>query len=213
MSSSIPPSHTNMPQFNESEFNDLEEVSQQELNFYNTRYVGKSGDTMTGTLNIAQNLNVSNTLTLTNPITLSNYVAATSGNQIGFTWSGSAGTNLTRGAVATVIYYNAAQPPTYGLYLIQLSFRLSNTGASAATLTALKFGVSWNGTSFLYPNNIVEENGFSQTVSTVVADQQIYNFTSILSIASTAYIFGVVQATFTGSTIRAESYGSMTRIA
>ncbi len=95
---------------------------------------------------------------------MSNYVAATTGNQIGFTWSGSTGTNLTSGTVATVIYYNAAQPPSYGLYLVQLSFRLSNT---SATLTALKFGISWNGTSFLYLNNIVEENGFSQTVSTV----------------------------------------------
>ncbi len=211
MSSSLPPTHMSMPIYNESEFNDLDEVSQSELNFYNTRYVKKSGDTVSGNLSINQNANIAGTLSINNPINVSTFVNPTAINQIGYYWTGSSNTNPTTTVITAGPQYYGNPIPA-GQYLFQFSFKLVNTGATSATMTKLSYGLSTSILSFALANNYITDNN-SLTITTTAADAPIYNYQAVLTFTTSTYLYSILQATFTGSTLQAQCYTSMTRIA
>lgn len=210
MTDYLPPLIYNPNYFNPNEFPEQTLPSADEITYYDTRYVKKTGDTMSGTLTEQQNLSVAGTLTINNPITIGTYVYATSQSQLGYNWNGSAGTNLTSGTITPCIYYYGGLPmATAGIYLFQGTVKMTNTGGVSSTMTRLRYGVS-NNSSFGFTN---ADESLIDSVTIATTDTPTYNINYLSYISAGSYIFLNVQATYTGSTLRAECFGSMTRIA
>ncbi len=120
MADYLPPLNFNTNYFNSEEFPKESLPSSNEITYYDTRYVKKVGDTMSGTLTEQQNLSVGGTLTINNPITISTYVAGTAQNQLGYNWNGSSSNTLTSGNIVTGVYYFSGTPfVSAGVYQVQ----------------------------------------------------------------------------------------------
>ncbi len=204
------PLTNNSNYFNPNEFPEQTLPFADEITYYDTRYVKKTGDTMSGTLTEQQNLSIAGSLTINNPITVGTYVAGSSQSQLGYNWNASAGTNLTSGTITPCIYFYGGNPMvSAGFYMFQGTVKITNTGGVSSTMTKLRYGITNNASFGL-------SNADEQLIDSVViatTDTPTYTINYISYVGAGGYLFLNVQATYTGSTLRAECYGSMTRIA
>ena len=170
-----------LPIFNQNNFPpNVDEIV--DYSPYDSRYVKKTGDTMSGALTCQQNLNIGGSLGLTQPITISSYTAPTTITQVGFNSIATIPSTVTLTTATNVNLVSSIPLSSAGRYFIFITVRLNCITSGTVSLeygwntsaTGFSNGNSTNFVPTAYTAGQFSEFGFNQVYQAGAISPIIY---------------------------------------